>query len=70
MICTMQNGKHVSNLLKGDGGDKSEPTTEISFLWLQEHRIDNNTSSTGKTTKQQGEAEKRKDRRGERAANS
>lgn len=52
MIRTLQYGKHVSSSLKGDGGDKPEPTTEISFLWLQERRIDSNTSSTGKTTKQ------------------
>lgn len=52
MIRTLQNGKHVSSSLKGDGGDKPEPTTEISFLWLQERRIDSNTSSTGKATKQ------------------
>lgn len=52
MIRTLQNSKHVSSSLKGDGGDKPEPTTEISFLWLQERRIDSNTSSTGKTTKQ------------------
>lgn len=70
MICTLQNGKHVLSSLKGDGGDEPEPTTEISFLWLQDRRIDSNTSSTGKTTKQYREAKNRKDRRGERAANS
>lgn len=61
MIRTLQNGKHMSSSLKGDGGDKPEPTTEISFLWLQKRRIDSNTSSTGKTTKQRrGETEGQK----------
>lgn len=61
MIRTLQNGKHVSSSLKGDGGDEPEPTTEISFLWLQEHRLDSNTSSTGKATKQRkGKTEGRK----------
>lgn len=52
MIRTLQSGKHVSSSLKGDGGDKPESTTEISFLWRQERRTDSNTSSTGKATKQ------------------
>lgn len=61
---------HVSGSLKGNGGDKPAPTTDFFFLWLQDRRIDSNTSSTGKTTKQHREAKNRKDRRGERAANS
>lgn len=62
MICTVQNGKHVSSSLKGDGRDRClKQTIELSLLWPQERRMDN-SSSISKTTKQWEAG--RKDRRG------